>query len=291
VAAKLPKRIIQVLEQRSDVGRIFLIEAKPQPALDIAVPSDRVSPVWRQGIDGTGTTIGIVELGVVDFGVTSSDCPAGTNHCFLHPGGSRYGVDLQDYYNHTALVANTAAGNHSLYKGVAPGATIYTSGMTGTSQDAELTALEWALNPAPNGWNVDVANVSMQVCSGQTMTWLDLAFDYYVQWWYYDQMVTVAAGDAPQCSGSLNITSPGKAHNILTVGAYDDNGTTNWSDDVMWSGSPYIHPSSAHSDRQKPEVVAPGVNISASIGSETVPLFRGPVPVYLHRKWRGWRPF
>src|SRR5262249_53751265 len=53
-------------------------------------------------------------------------------------------------------------------------------------------------------------------------------------------------------------------YNVITVGSFDDRGTAGWSDDVMSQFSTRLDPASLHSDRQKPEVAAPGENITST---------------------------
>lgn len=79
--------------------------------------------------------------------------------------------------------------------------------------------------------------------------------------------ITKSAGNT---GGS--ITTPGKAWNVITVGAADDDNNADWSDDQMWSDSAYVNPISPHNDREKPEVVAVGTNIvSLGIGDAVPP--------------------
>jgi hypothetical protein len=73
-------------------------------------------------------------------------------------------------------------------------------------------------------------------------------------------MVVAAAGNQPNCNswGTYYLCSPAKAWNVISVGAYDNANSPNWSDDTMADFSCYVNPSV---DREKPEVVAPGVQI------------------------------
>lgn len=70
-----------------------------------------------------------------------------------------------------------------------------------------------------------------------------------------------------------SIGSPAKAWNVITVGATSDNDNPDWSDDQMWPSSAYVNPVSPHNDREKPEVVAVGANVTA-IGVNDVPQTR-----------------
>jgi hypothetical protein len=87
---------------------------------------------------------------------------------------------------------------------------------------------------------------------------------------FYDEMVhnrwrTVvksAGNRGAACVGDSRVTSPGLGYNVTTVGALDDAGTAQWSDDTMDGCSSFVDPISRNGDRQKPELVAPGTNIT-----------------------------
>ena len=75
----------------------------------------------------------------------------------------------------------------------------------------------------------------------------------------YTDLVIKSAGNLGDTTGW--ITPPGLGYNTLTVGNFDDVNTVIQSDDVMNPTSSWKDPLSAHGDREKPEVVAPGTNI------------------------------
>jgi hypothetical protein len=82
----------------------------------------------------------------------------------------------------------------------------------------------------------------------------------------------VAAGNLP----NNYVQAPGKAHNVITVGASNDAGNPNWSGDSMAAFSAYIDP--GNSDREKPEVAAPGESITAvdPVGTDSGTSFAAP---------------
>ena len=114
----------------------------------------------------------------------------------------------------------------------------------------------------------------------------DMVFNTY-------QTVVVAAGNLGNSNGYIG--SPGKAYNVMTVGASDDKNTKTWSDDIIAPYSSYVDPLSSHNDREKPEVTAPGTNIIStttaypwigSIGSGTsyaTPVVTGEVALIMER--------
>jgi subtilisin family serine protease len=105
------------------------------------------------------------------------------------------------------------------------------------------------------GANADVVNVSWGKGSQKGMRWSDRSFDYWARDGF--SMIVAAAGNTNKCGTYL--CSPAKGWNVISVGAYDDLNNANWSDDTMAASSSYVNPSL---DREKPELVAPGVQIT-----------------------------
>lgn len=229
VTAVLPKRVILALVQRPDIGRAFLIEGELQPQLDSAVPGDRISNVWREGFNGAGRSIAILEDGNVDFSPSVEVCGAGTSNCFRFRGESRSGYSGEQ--DHTTLVASVAASDHATQKGMAPGATIHSVGVSVNSYAALVEALKQSLAPSPTGVNADVVNVSYGGATGQGMHWADQAYDYWTR--YYQRTVVVAAGNTTSGCVYYYLCTPAKAWNVISAGAYDDSNNSNWSDDLM----------------------------------------------------------
>jgi len=141
------------------------------------------------------------------------------------------------------------------------------SGNASSYSDAEIIkCTDWAIT---NG--ARVINMSFGVNSSSSLVPLDRYVDYVVR----NQFVTVvkSAGNiGSTCSGANYVTSPGKGWNIITVGNYDDKGTPSNTgtsssvddDDIISSTSCYEDPSSPNGDREKPEVAAPGTNITTT---------------------------
>jgi subtilisin family serine protease len=236
--ALLPKKMILELNRRRDVDAIYLIENSFNPELDMAAPNAFAPSVWGRGYTGSGLTIGVLENGNIDTGNTF------LNHAAtFRPSGA----GVQD---HTTLVASNIASFHNVYRGIAYNAVVLSAGHDGSQGDT-VAALQWAFNQGAR-----VVNHSGGFEADNNMNWTDRAYDYWTRQSF--RLVTKSAGNT---GGSL--TSPGKAWNVLAVGAYDDNNNIEWNDDQMGVSSAYINPTSPHSDREKPELVAVGVNVTA----------------------------
>lgn len=253
VTATLPRRIIKELATRGDVGTIYLSNhGQRHLLLNSAVPTNLAPAVWARGYDGTGVDVAILEEGNVDF--TShrwSECPD-WNNCFRHQGPTRAG---NGEAWHTTLVASVVASDHATYKGMAPGATIMSAGIGGPDRQDDIDALVWALNQG-----AEIINASYGWCPGSTqMDNIDRAFDYYAR--ARSRLFVAAAGNNDALCPFDYVDSPAKGWNVLSVGAYDDQNDSNWANDGMVNWSVWVNPNSTNGDHEKPEVVAPGVDI------------------------------
>lgn len=235
--AVLPKKIILELSNRDDVSNISLAGIRENPELDFAVPNSLAPNVWARGINGNGITIAILENGNVD-----------RNNSYLNHAVATRAAPSVSW--HTTMVASSAASFHSTYRGTAYGAVILSAGEDGTDTDT-ITALQWAFDQGAR-----TVNFSAGFQADNNLNWTDKAFDYWARQRF--RLITKSAGNT---GGS--ITSPGKGWNVLTVGAYNDNNNLNWGDDQMRPASAYINPTNPNGDREKPEVVAVGGDVTA----------------------------
>lgn len=135
--------------------------------------------------------------------------------------------------NHKTQVASLVACDDSMLPGMAPSTSILDASFNDSSASNSVAALQWAIETM----DAPIATQSAGSSSGgSAMSWYDYAFDFWARREF--ALVIKSAGN----NGGL-ISSPGKAWNILTVGATDDNTTVNWADDSMWSDSSWQNPS------------------------------------------------
>ncbi len=103
------------------------------------------------------------------------------------------------------------------------------------------------------------------------MHYIDRFYDYVIRH-DFRAMVKSAGNNVAPCY--YHISSPGKAYGVITVGGYNDRGNDQWGDDSMDTDSAYVNPKTdggIYSDREKPEVVAPDINIT-TIGLNSTPV-------------------
>jgi hypothetical protein len=252
LVATVPTRLLSALEQRNDVQSIHL-ERTYKNELNVSIPAIDAPTVWNRGYTGSGVKVAVVEGGAIYFG--HSNLADGSYCNSTNPSVS----------DHTTGVAGIIASTNSTYKGVAYGTPALLSGnVTNVFDDAAvIKCIDWAIN---NG--ARVINMSFGIDSTSSLVGLDHYVDYVVR----NRAVTMVKSSGNKgytCSApGYNVTSPGKGWNIITVGNYDDKGTSGNGDDTMnddnVGGSCDGDPSSPNGDREKPEVAAPGTDITTT---------------------------
>lgn len=151
-------------------------------------------------------------------------------------------------------VASVAASFHPHFRGMAPGATILSAGSTWGDMPNTQFALDWAVT---NGAEIITSPIGWQDFTS-ALTWLDRSYDYTAR--HHDGIgspIVKSAGNDYR----FPVTTPGRGWNVITVGGINDKASTDWSDDSMYDFSAYIDP--GYGDREKPEIVAPAVDITS----------------------------
>src|SRR5438552_4958185 len=192
---------------RRELEAAGFVARPPKPVyalLNESVPLLRVPPVWKNGIEGAGVQVGIVDTGAdqhPDFGdriIASRD--------FTESGTS-------DQVGHGTHVAGIVAGAGALYRGVAPKASLVIAkalSLHGGTEDTVLAALSWLSRQ-----KVDVVNLSLGG-PGDPRDPLSREVDALSA---EGILVCVAAGNSGPGPGTIG--SPGCAAGAITVGAID----------------------------------------------------------------------
>lgn len=281
VYASLPAASIADLQARNDVAAIYE-QAVNMDMLYSAARTSAAPWTWSRGITGSGTKVAVVEVpelcGTGGSAVATSN-PYVSAAAYYRPG--------EETSTHATEVAGVIRSTHSTDRGIAYEATILSANartrrsiIPGFESDV-IAATDWAIESG-----ADVINASFgTVCGDRSITSQDKYFDWVV--WQKHKTVVVAAGNlsinpnkpsyCPEgldwsryyCPSNYNVSSPGKAYNVITVGSKDDKNTAeteaDTQDDQFSFFSLYVDPETSSSNRLKPEVVAVGERINSTI--------------------------
>jgi serine protease AprX len=162
-----------------------------------------------------------------------------------------------DPEGHGTMVAGLAAGGASSHIGASPTSNLVdvrvanSQGMALTSDI--LAGLDWILaNKAQYG--IKVVNMSLAGSAETSITFdpLDQAVE---KLWLNGLVVVAAAGNHGQPDSAVKLSSPGNDPFVITVGAVDQNGTSDTGDDFRAPWSAYGYTADGF---HKPDLVAPG---------------------------------
>jgi len=216
-----------------------------QPELEVARPTIGANTVHSRGITGSGVRVAQIEVG--GRIATSNPYLAGVTQDTTYVCGAPSG--------HSTGVAGIIRSTHPTVRGIAPGVSLWAGGSCNGSsselQNRSTAAADWGARALNLSWGSDT-----NLIPGAD----DRFYDNMV----INQYRTVVKSAGNRGGGDNDVTSPGLAYNVITVGNFDDRNTTNWSDDVMYSTSSFNNPISTRGDRVKPEVAAPGTNINST---------------------------
>ncbi|GHU55835.1 hypothetical protein FACS1894132_12520 [Clostridia bacterium] len=202
------------------------------------------------GLDGSGVKIGMIEPSEPDR--TKPYFTAG--NFFFDTSKSRA------HHPHSDMVAAImVAKSYGGFKGIVPNAKLYSAYNSTDTQWNDR--IEWLLLQ-----NVNVINMSAYLGDGTTAS-----YESPERW--TDHIAINHSVHFVKSSGNNggNVTSPGMAYNIITVGAINDNNTPSQTDDGFTTYSSYIQGSLL---TNKPDLVAPGgnetpeINIQSAAGSD-----------------------
>jgi len=211
-----------------------------------SVPMIGAPEAWAAGYDGSGVTVAVLDTGI-DVNHPDLSGQVDLTESFV-PGEEI--TDVDGHGTHVAsTIVGTGAASGGQRKGVAPGADLIAGkvlGDDGFGQDSWIIAgMQWA---AESG--ADVVNMSLgdDVPSDGTDP-MSLALNALSE--QYGTLFVVAAGNA----GPETISTPAAAASALTVAATDK------QDNLAWFSS--TGPL-AFSGGMKPDIAAPGVDITAA---------------------------
>ncbi|MEX0683058.1 MAG: S8 family serine peptidase [Dehalococcoidia bacterium] len=260
VIAEATSSQIAEIAKRDDVAWIDQVYTHA-PALNVSRNTVHAQYVNSAGYTGTGKKVAVVEAGGIR-----------TDNSYLQgPITNRLSTCIGLEGNHQTQVAGVVSSDHSTYKGVAYNASLLGAASCDESYSDQslMPPTIWSViqgaSVINNSWGRDSAGVATAMTRYQD----DLVYTWRTSVVDSAGNIGTIPGSCP--STSPKVVSPGIAYNAITVGSFSDAGTwsspSGWNDDSVASDSCYLDPVSTHSDRYKPEVGAPGVNITTTNGS------------------------
>jgi subtilisin family serine protease len=220
-----------------------------------------VEPLWRDGLDGSGVVVAVVDTGI------NSKIPA------MQRNGKTIVIDSLQLYGeyvmwHGTAVASCIASQDAERKGVAPGVNLLNVEVFqpngGASYWDILKGWDWVAEwkaKHPNMYVICCNSLGSHPLACKSGGWaspsiLDEAANEMVI--FHDIPMIVAAGNKASFGPfstlkyALMINSPGQAQHVLTVGAVDDN----------LQLAPFSCRGGTMDGKPKPDVVAPGARIN-----------------------------
>jgi hypothetical protein len=265
----LPAGAVASVARRDDVVSLGL-EGAWSPSMATAGPAVDANWTAGSGDGGNGVRVAVVEYHNVRRGGDMTGSVVRS-----HSTTGRLAFTRVGSFDHPTWVAGAIAGHNRTWKGVAPGASIVTSGTGGYTASLAydrriIAAADWAI--APHGGNADIVNTSLVQDTATGAEEGRRFFDALVD---QDGRLAISAAGNYVNFGGWQIGSPGTGYNVLTVGGVSDHGTARRADDRIWyvpgsNGSNWFdRPGdawNAHGDYNKPNLVAPAVGVRTANG-------------------------
>jgi serine protease AprX len=280
VAAELPAKGAAELASRPEVRAVSPNPGtKPQAIGDGLATSYNASVqsphLWNNyGGSGKGVGVAVVDTGIAgdlpDFRVSSTDKRSRViGSAVIHPDATT----AADQYGHGTHVAGIIAGDSrnrdegdplkGKYMGVAPKANVVSVKVSDDEGNATvldvIAGIQFAVDHKAE-YNIRVLNLSLE--STATESYKTDPLDAAVEAAWFKGIFVVAAAGNRGPGGDAVQHAPGNDPYIVTVGAVDDNGTKEITDDepTSWSSRGTTQDGFA-----KPDIYAPGAKIVSNL--------------------------
>jgi hypothetical protein len=266
-SARIPVRVLsEILERFPEVMRVERI-ARGDGCMDTAAQTVGAGSWWNAGYTGSSSNL----ICLIDSGVDGSH-PALTYalaaSAVYHTTASTASdyndnsTSTDDLQGHGTNAAGILCSSDSTYTGIAYGAQILNAKAAYLNLNTGASSMYFSDGRAAGDWAFNQGATCALITFGGTGT--NAGTDEMAL--FFDAAASslgipgvIAAKNYGPNSGSLGY--PGCAFNVITCGNFDDNGSTSHSDDSLYSTSGRGPTSDG---RQKPDLCAPGVNITTT---------------------------
>ncbi|MFE9882226.1 S8 family serine peptidase [Streptomyces sp. NPDC005784] len=224
------------------------LDGKVEATLDRSTAQVHAPEAWAAGYDGKGTKVAVLDTGVdAEHPDLVGRVAASENFT-----NSKTTDDQVGHGTHTAsTVGGSGAASDGRKKGVAPGTSLLIGKVLndqGYGQDSWIIAgMQWAVDQQADVVSMSLGSPAIGDCADPVaQAAQQLSQNTHT-------LFVIAAGNAG--SGTETVSSPGCVPGVLTVGAVDRDDTT-----AQFSSRGPV----AVTHTLKPEIAAPGVDISAA---------------------------
>ncbi|MFE5814540.1 S8 family serine peptidase [Streptomyces sp. NPDC056479] len=231
-----------------DLEKLWL-DAKVKATLDRSTRQVHAPEAWAAGYDGKGTKVAVLDTGVdAEHPDLKDRVTASRNFTDSPDAGDRQGHGTHT----TSTVGGTGAASDGSKKGVAPGTALLNGKVLDDYGYGEtswiIAGMQWAVDQGADVVSMSLGNPARTDCTDpMAQATQELARSSE------NTLFVIAAGNTGP--GNNTVSSPGCAPSVLTVGAVDrDDSTASFSSRGPAYGSHTL----------KPEITAPGVDISAA---------------------------
>lgn len=215
----------------------------PASTPEVYLGSTGSSNLASRGYDGQGVTVAVIDTGVADV--------PGFNGKVIHQQNISSAPDEGDQYGHGTFVAG-------IIHQAAPEAELISIKLSDANGAVDVTqvfaALQWVI-VHKDVYGIDVVNLSFGNDSKQSAYTSPLNWAVQRLW---DAGIVVVASAGNLGDGANTVTKPADDPLIISVGATDENGNTDLSDDSV---APFGSRGPTQDSLNKPDLVAPGTRL------------------------------
>lgn len=223
--------------------------------------------VWKELTTepGQGVTVAVVDSGINGHADFTSGTSSRVGYSINWSSTSNNTADENGHGTHMAgIIGGIGTMSSGARMGVAPKVNLLNvkvSDAQGRSYTSDVVnALQWIYDNR-NTYNIKVVNLSLNSTVPESYHTSPLSAAVEILW-FNKIVVVVSAGNNGTGSGPVTLYPPANDPFVITVGAVDDKGSVNPTDNTVPAFSAY---GTTESGFAKPEIVAPGMNIISTL--------------------------
>ncbi len=285
-AAQLPAKTVPQLAVMASVNWVSLdapVKPTGKPITDHDSPAEPlpenvfldtlgVRQVWDMGFQGEGIAVAVIDSGIKttnDFLISPKQRK--TTLVLASESFNPNSTTRNDVYGHGTHVAGIIAGighnSDGAYTGIAPRARLINlkiSDEQGMAYESDtVNAMQWVLDHKDE-YNIRVVNLSIQTTVAQS--YHESAIDAAAEILWFNGVVVVAAAGNWRNTNNFDAIQSAPANDpfIITVGAANEKGSSNRTDDTI---SSFSSSGTTLEGYNKPDIIAPGVDIISVLSS------------------------